>query len=306
MQAILGSAETCLLARPELIPLATAADLTVAACCFLLPLGLWLRGDPPSRPARVGLALFLAAIGLGQILGTIGPWYPACSAAGALKALAVAAALAAIILAWRQPPAAPASERLHKAELRLRTALRGRAGPEPRLQDAAEIDRLTGAANRRHFDHLLDTEWRRSARAKTPIALLVCDIDRFKRFNARHGHPAGDAYLQNLAGAAGFAIRRPGDFLARIDGDAFAAILPGTDLKGAEEVAERILSGIRTLSQLPDYRGGDVTVSIGAAAMLPGADATPAGLIGQAERALRQAKQQGGDRVMGMAPAAAS
>lgn len=112
------------------------------------------------------------------------------------------------------------------------------------------VDALTGAANRRQFDSILAAEWRRGMREGDPIALLMIDVDHFKRFNDRHGHPAGDAALQSVARALRAGCRRPADVVARYGGEEFAVLLPQTARAGADLLAQRIVESVAAL-QLP-------------------------------------------------------
>ena len=105
------------------------------------------------------------------------------------------------------------------------------------LRQMVFIDGLTGVANRRCFDETLNVEWRRSVRNSSPLALLLLDVDHFKRFNDRYGHQAGDDCLRRVASAIKVHLLRPGDLVSRYGGEEFACILPATDFKGATTAA---------------------------------------------------------------------
>ncbi len=183
--------------------------------------------------------------------------------------------------------------------LLLRREMDRRAGAERALARAAATDALTGVANRRAFEGALDREWRRAARAREVVGLLMIDVDHFKTYNDRHGHQAGDRALRAVAEALAAALRRPADLAARYGGEEFAALLPATDHAGALAVAEEVRRAIAALD-LPhmDSPFGRVTVSVGAASLRArrpdGSDA----LIGAADAALYDAKRQGRDRVV--------
>lgn len=152
-------------------------------------------------------------------------------------------------------------------------------------------DPLTGIYNRRYFDIFLNNETSRSIRAGTHLTVIMLDIDHFKKYNDTFGHPAGDKVLQNLA----FCIRegrRNTDVAARIGGEEFALVLPGTDLEGARIVAEKIQEIIRNS---PNFEH-PITVSMGIS-VLSRTDTQAETLIKQADMALYEAKQTGRNRI---------
>ena len=157
----------------------------------------------------------------------------------------------------------------------------------------ARTDALTGLPNRRSFDEELGRrldQWRRN---QVPLSLLLIDIDHFKAINDRFGHPTGDAALRWTAQIVRGALREM-DVPARYGGEEFAAILPGTQLSGASNVAERLRATIAARTFDEDAARLAVTVSIGVSTSL--ADDSPAGLISRADEALYQAKQHGRNR----------
>ena len=163
------------------------------------------------------------------------------------------------------------------------------------LQQQATIDGLTGLANRRSFDEKLQVEWSRAQRYGEPIALILADVDYFKRYNDHYGHQGGDACLKGVAGILQREIFRPADMVARYGGEEFAVILPGTDVQGALTVAERLRADMER-SALP-HAASDVapwvTLSIGVAALVPLRDVSSATLVARADRALYRAKGSG-------------
>lgn len=133
------------------------------------------------------------------------------------------------------------------------------------LRQIATMDVLTGVVNRRGLDESLEREWRRTRRSGDPLALLMIDIDHFKLFNDRYGHPAGDACLRSVAQALVGASMRPADMVARYGGEEFIIMLPQTPRNGAEHVARDILHAIEALGIVHDESptARHVTVSIG-------------------------------------------
>lgn len=157
----------------------------------------------------------------------------------------------------------------------------------------ARNDGLTGVANRRSFDEQLADECSRANRARTPLSLLMIDVDHFKDYNDAAGHPAGDECLKAVAGAIRKALRRPIDFVARYGGEEFAVILPATAAPGARERAEEIRRGVRTLDIAhPAFGAGRrVTISVGVGGRSP--PVSPEDLVRLADEALYKAKEGG-------------
>ena len=171
------------------------------------------------------------------------------------------------------------------------------------LQRLVMLDGLTGIGNRRCFDLVLAKETRRAMRTGMPLALLLIDVDRFKAYNDRYGHPAGDACLQALAATIGREVHRPADLAARYGGEEFAVLLPDTDGAGALGMAERVCAAVRALGVMHDAApGGVATVSVGVAVVWPqppggGDGQSAADLVRLADQALYRAKAAGRDRV---------
>ncbi len=168
------------------------------------------------------------------------------------------------------------------------------------LDAMSRSDMLTQVANRRHFDEFLLHTWERARMEGSEVALLMIDVDHFKAYNDRYGHPEGDACLRDVAATLKRRLRRPGDLIARFGGEEFIAVLSGTSLEVALGAAERVRKGIENLNRLhaksPTH--AVVTVSIGVACMRPNAPhAHPAQLISAADEALYQAKARGRNRV---------
>ena len=184
------------------------------------------------------------------------------------------------------------TRQLEEANQRLEQANRA-------LRRLSSQDGLTGIANRRQFDEVLDLEWRRAYRSEAPLSLLMLDIDHFKTFNDAHGHQRGDDYLKAMAAALRDGLNRPGDVVARYGGEEFAVILPDTDERGALSCAERLRQSVLCL-EIPHDRPGaplSAAVSIGVATTFPREGSSSATLIAAADEALYRAKSEGRNRV---------
>ncbi|MGB7833079.1 MAG: GGDEF domain-containing protein, partial [Xanthobacteraceae bacterium] len=131
------------------------------------------------------------------------------------------------------------------------------------LSGTAVTDPLTGLGNRRHFDALLQREWRRAARSKSWVSLLMIDIDHFKAFNDHYGHQQGDEVLRILAKAISGSTRWPGDSGARYGSEEFAVVLPDTDLRGAMAVADNIRAAFINREEAGELAAALPTISIG-------------------------------------------
>lgn len=163
------------------------------------------------------------------------------------------------------------------------------------LREMTLTDGLTGVSNRRAFDETLNTEWRRCARTRAPLALLLLDIDHFKIFNDIYGHQAGDACLRQVAEAMRRAAMRPQDLVARYGGEEFAILLPQEELAGAETVAQRVLAEIALLA-VAHYGAPAspvLTVSMGVTSMIPHDGVEPGAIITMADALLYEAKAAG-------------
>ncbi|HMM88509.1 sensor domain-containing diguanylate cyclase [Bradyrhizobium sp.] len=164
-----------------------------------------------------------------------------------------------------------------------------RAKAEDRLEELATTDSLTGLKNRRKFDLEIDAEWRRAARNKTPVALLMIDADHFKAYNDTYGHQAGDQILVGIAICISDTVRRAGDCPARFGGEEFAVLLPGLSAIEAVTVAETIRLKVEQWAEDP----GVTTISTGVASITPAGSLDWSDLIEAADKALYAAKANG-------------
>jgi len=164
-------------------------------------------------------------------------------------------------------------------------------------EEAAFTDHLTGLANRRRFEPQLRSEIERTARYGHPFCLLLVDIDDFKRVNDTFGHKVGDLAISHLAKTLQEGIRST-DLAARIGGDEFALLLPETEVPRALEIGERLRQAVKA-TEIPtaDSLTTTITASFGITESLAGAQ-TMVELLDCADKALYEAKNQGGDRVI--------
>ena len=135
-----------------------------------------------------------------------------------------------------------------------------------KLAQLTYIDSLSGLYNRRYFDYKLREEISRSKRANSRVALLLLDIDHFKKINDKLGHDVGDKYIQLLASTLKSCARRPADIVTRYGGEEFAFILPNTDKLGLEKISRNVMSKVQELN-LPHPDGDRLTVSIGGSSL---------------------------------------
>ena len=163
------------------------------------------------------------------------------------------------------------------------------------LEQISVIDSLTGAANRRQFENILDREWRRAKRLHKSVSLVMFDIDHFKNFNDHYGYLKGDDCLQRIAHLLEAMIHRPGDSAARYGGEEFAIILPETEATGAAIVAERVRQGVELLDIRHEKSSvaKHVTISVGVATLVPEGEEAPEILVKLAEERLSEAKTAG-------------
>ena len=163
----------------------------------------------------------------------------------------------------------------------------------------AATDSLTGLANVRRFREVLEIEWSRCERTRLPLSLLMIDVDEFKAYNDRYGHPRGDDVLARIARAISGDVRRSADLAARYGGEEFVLLLPDTDEAGAAAVAGHLLAAVRELAieHGASRAAPIVTVSIGRATRVPTLAERAAVLLQAADNALYQAKAGGRDRL---------
>jgi len=175
------------------------------------------------------------------------------------------------------------------------------------LLKLANIDGLTGVANRRNFDERLGVEWLIALRNRRPLTLIMFDVDWFKQYNDKFGHLEGDECLKRIARTAQEIVSRPADTMARYGGEEFIVLLPETDSSGATIVAEKLRSEIENL-HLPNPGSTNspyVTISLGVTTIVPVINSAPDDCIKLADEALYRAKHAGRNRLSVVVPPAA-
>jgi diguanylate cyclase (GGDEF)-like protein len=160
------------------------------------------------------------------------------------------------------------------------------------LYAASVTDALTGARTREYFDTHLESELSYARRHRTEVALVMFDIDHFKRVNDTYGHQAGDAVLVEIAAAVTKIVRNE-DVFARYGGEEFAMILRDIDIVGAEHAGERLRQTISALCVTSGAYQISVTVSVGCAALAECGEPVAEQLIATADRRLYAAKRSG-------------
>jgi len=162
------------------------------------------------------------------------------------------------------------------------------------IESIGLIDPLTKIPNRRSFENRLVVEWNRAVRERTPISILVMDIDKFKTYNDTYGHQQGDVALKAFADTSSKTLQRAVDFIARWGGEEFVILLPGTDVEGASSIAERVRKNIEA-KLIPADEGAEtrITVSIGVNSATPGMETSTDDFIKKADQALYKAKETG-------------
>ncbi|MGH8550463.1 MAG: diguanylate cyclase [Methylococcales bacterium] len=171
------------------------------------------------------------------------------------------------------------------------------------LENAADEDKLTRIANRRRFDHVLEQEWRRAARNRVPLSLILIDIDYFKKYNDRYGHQPGDQCLAQVARALARSAQRASDLVARYGGEEFVILLYHMTRDDAFQLGERMRTAVENLA-IPhlDSPRGRVTISLGGASLFPPEQGDSGILVQTADQALYKAKERGRNRVEWQSP----
>ena len=166
---------------------------------------------------------------------------------------------------------------------------------QKQLEEYSFQDGLTGIANRRMFDTVMEREWAHAQRTGLPLSLLILDIDYFKQFNDHYGHIKGDECLRQVAQTLSLAANRPRDFIARIGGEEFVWLLPETDAESARLVARKCLHLIRQQQIAHEFSPVSplLSVSLGVGTTVAPLQATAVDFIEQVDKLLYRAKHNG-------------
>jgi diguanylate cyclase (GGDEF)-like protein len=166
------------------------------------------------------------------------------------------------------------------------------------LEIASRTDVLTGLYNRRYFVELFELEWGLSSRRKTPLTLLICDIDHFKKINDTYGHPAGDEYLKLISRFIQEVFQRETDVVARYGGEEFVVLLPDRDAEHTRELAQRL--GEKIQSAELDFNGRKIqtTISQGVTSCIPAPGMDRDMLLTRADNAMYAAKNAGRNKIV--------
>lgn len=167
------------------------------------------------------------------------------------------------------------------------------------LDRLARLDGLTGIPNRTAFNQTLNLEWRRAVRCDSSLALIIIELDRFKRIIQDHGNLIADQYLKQIGQALAACARRAADFVTRFDNHSFAALLPDVNPEQAVLLAERMQQRISRI-KLEDDEHTPITATFGIAAVRPAMETDPTALVEAAETALRKGIDAGGDRIQSL------
>jgi diguanylate cyclase (GGDEF)-like protein len=235
-------------------------------------------------PVRLTVSAVIAGV-----ISIVGPIWWTMASGGALPADHLYRALVALMLS--NALGFTAANGLHRS-------LRVQFAQSLVLQQLLSTDALTGIANRRRFDAVLEREWRRCERAGAPLSLLMIDVDHFKAYNDHWGHQQGDECLKLVARLLLNSAGRPGDLVARYGGEEFVCLLPEVGPAGARSVAMRLTAALAR-ANIPHPHSPSslwLTMSIGAATASDFAGG-PGTLIALADKLLYAAKNSGRDQI---------
>lgn len=289
--------------QARLLIISSTAAMQALYCFFALWHG---RKQTAGRGQFVAMAGFLvvapaflgrvAAAASGQIESILSNnWMQAATLlSGIASLLLIGTGFISMVQERAEHELAKSRETLGNQHLKLKEFASALQSANRRLTELSITDSLTGLANRRHFDEVLNSEWARAQRQKKTLTLFMLDVDFFKPYNDRYGHQAGDECLKRLALVLRSSLRRPDDLVARYGGEEFAIIATDLDRSKSVDFANRLCRTVSTLSiphQESPYHA--ITVSIGVSCVTPDDSGNAASLIKSADGALYLAKNAG-------------
>jgi two-component system, sensor histidine kinase LadS len=189
--------------------------------------------------------------------------------------------------------------KVQERTLELEIALRELSDTNRELQEKNTLDALTGVRNRSYFDKKYVAEIRRSRRERTPLSIVMIDIDHFKKINDKYGHLVGDECIKAVASLLKQALKRPSDDLCRYGGEEFVLILPNTELAGAMTLVEQVRLNISAYRVVADNKEISMTISAGIATAITDIEQADDALLALADQQLYLAKSSGRDNTQG-------
>lgn len=190
------------------------------------------------------------------------------------------------------------TNQLKEANLHLERSMIELKHSNRRLEELVVTDPLTRTLNRRAFDLRFEEEFLRSRRNRSPLSVLMVDIDYFKKVNDVHGHMCGDQCLSVVASELQSSLKRSADVLARYGGEEFVVLLPDTDSQGAARIAETLRTVVEMLEIPYEDKVLHLTISVGVASVVPTTELERGVLLGRADAALYEAKARGRNQVV--------
>jgi diguanylate cyclase (GGDEF)-like protein len=298
----------CFLWREDLLFLHVAGDITTALAYIMIPIVLVrlviVRNDLKFNSLFLLFAAFILFCGLTHLIGVINIWHGYYFVQGVAKVLTGLVSLTTAIVLWKLLPVLVAlpsrvdmKEKMIELQMAKDALIQSNASLEAKvaertqeLEKIAYRDSLTNLLNRREITRILDIEIERAQRQKTPLSILMLDLDNFKSINDNHGHQVGDHVLKAAADILLECGRRT-DYTGRIGGEEFLILLPNTDYNVALGLAERFRASIETTP----VNGIRFTCSIGVAELEVGEQMEK--LMQRADQALYTAKNSGRNTV---------
>lgn len=291
----LGTRDLALRMQPQVnvvyLPLADLARQPLAALEVRVPRELFVRTQ--SLQTRVVVQAIVSALCIALLLATAVHWLLIRKLRTFIQQLQSLAERAA----WERRIVLPGQDELGMLASEVNLMLEMIEAQVKELTALSLTDALTGLANRRAFEMRLTLEFGRARRHGQPLSLLIIDVDFFKRFNDRYGHPAGDAALRTVAGILAAVCGRAVDLASRMGGEEFSLLLPATGMAGAVDMAQRIGQALEAadVAHADSSVASHLTASIGIASLHP-SDESAHALVERADRALYAAKSGGRNR----------